>query len=85
MTDPASPEHASAEVQFRIRASFGRQGLMHHLGAELGEVREGQVHVVLRMRDGLTQQGRRRTLVATGQQTLIRVAAGPRTAIGTDR
>jgi uncharacterized protein (TIGR00369 family) len=56
MTDHASYDPASTEVQSRIAASFDRQGLMRHLGAELGEVRAGHVHIVLPKRVELTQQ-----------------------------
>ncbi|MCX4831165.1 PaaI family thioesterase [Streptomyces sp. NBC_01016] len=43
-------------IQARIRKSFDRQGLMAHLGAQLTEVAEGRVHIVLPSRPELTQQ-----------------------------
>ncbi|WP_328635622.1 PaaI family thioesterase [Streptomyces sp. NBC_00356] len=43
-------------IQARIRKSFERQGLMAHLGAQLTEVAEGRVHIVLPSRPELTQQ-----------------------------
>jgi len=56
MNDQASHDPVSAEVLSRIRASFERQGLMRHLGAELEDVRAGQVRIVLPYRPELTQQ-----------------------------
>jgi uncharacterized protein (TIGR00369 family) len=47
---------ASAEVQGRVRDSFARQGLMHHLGARLSEIVPGRVHIVLPSRPEVTQQ-----------------------------
>ena len=44
------------EVQARIRASFDRQGLMRHLGARLGHIGPGRVHIVLPSRPEVTQQ-----------------------------
>lgn len=55
VTDETRQEEASAEVQARIRASFDRQGLMSHLGAELAHVGPGRVHIVLPRRPELTQ------------------------------
>lgn len=43
-------------TEAEIRASFGRQGLMRHLGAELCQISAGEVGVRLRYRDVLTQQ-----------------------------
>ncbi|WP_394841948.1 PaaI family thioesterase [Pendulispora brunnea] len=40
----------------RIRASFERQGLMRHLGAELADISPGRVTIVLRSRPEVTQQ-----------------------------
>lgn len=40
----------------RVRRSFDRQRLMHHLGAELTGVRLGAVTIRLPVRDELTQQ-----------------------------
>ncbi len=62
MPDPDPTEHkqhaedASPEIQARIRASFERQGLMRHLGAELEHVGVGRVDIVLPHRPELTQQ-----------------------------
>lgn len=47
---------ASAEIHQRIRESFERQGLMAHLGARLGDIAMGCVHIELRKRAELTQQ-----------------------------
>jgi uncharacterized protein (TIGR00369 family) len=49
-------EHASTEVQERVRASFDRQGLMSHLGARLTRIAPGVVHIVLPARPEVTQQ-----------------------------
>jgi uncharacterized protein (TIGR00369 family) len=40
----------------RVRASFARQGLMAHLGAELGEIGEGTCAITCRPRPELGQQ-----------------------------
>jgi uncharacterized protein (TIGR00369 family) len=49
-------EQATGEVQARVRNSFERQGLMHHLGARLSEIMPGRVHIVLPSRPEVTQQ-----------------------------
>jgi uncharacterized protein (TIGR00369 family) len=49
-------EPAAPAVQARIGASFERQGLMRHLGARLGLVAPGRVHIVLPVRPEVTQQ-----------------------------
>lgn len=49
-------EEAAAEVQARIRDSFGRQGLMRLLGARLTHVGPGRVRIVLPRRAEVTQQ-----------------------------
>jgi uncharacterized protein (TIGR00369 family) len=49
-------EAATPEVQARVRDSFERQGLMHHLGARLSEIAPGRVHIVLPSRPEVTQQ-----------------------------
>jgi uncharacterized protein (TIGR00369 family) len=49
-------EAATPEVQARVRDSFERQGLMHHLGARLSEIASGRVHIVLPSRPEVTQQ-----------------------------
>jgi len=49
-------ELATPEVVERIRASFARQGLMRHLGASLGHIGRGRVHILLRCRPEITQQ-----------------------------
>jgi len=49
-------EEASADVQARVRASFERQGLMHHLGARIAHIGPGRVHIVLPSRPEVTQQ-----------------------------
>lgn len=56
MEDPTPREQASPEVQARIRASFERQGLMRHLGAQLAHIAPGRVHIVLPSRPEVTQQ-----------------------------
>lgn len=50
--------HTSATPQAveRVRASFARQGLMAHLGAELVEVAAGLVRIGVAARTELTQQ-----------------------------
>lgn len=53
---PADPEQASPDVQNRIRASFEKQGLMLHLGAQLGHIGRGRVHILLTRRPEITQQ-----------------------------
>ena len=40
----------------RVRASFDRQGLMAHLGARLGHIAPGEVHILLPARPEVTQQ-----------------------------
>ncbi|MET4079548.1 PaaI family thioesterase [Janibacter sp. UYMM211] len=40
----------------QITASFDRQGLMHTLGARLGSVESGEVHIHLPMSPAVTQQ-----------------------------
>jgi uncharacterized protein (TIGR00369 family) len=47
---------ATAEVQGRVRDSFERQGLMHHLGARIEEIAPGRVRIVLPSRPEVTQQ-----------------------------
>jgi uncharacterized protein (TIGR00369 family) len=47
---------AAPEVQARITSSFERQGLMRHLGARLGLIGPGRVHIVLPSRPEVTQQ-----------------------------
>ncbi|WP_328523213.1 PaaI family thioesterase [Kribbella sp. NBC_00359] len=49
-------EEASVDVQARVRASFERQGLMHHLGARIAHIGPGRVHIVLPSRPEVTQQ-----------------------------
>ena len=56
MPDPDPADDATPEIQARIRASFERQGLMRHLGAELAHIGPGQVDIVLPHRAELTQQ-----------------------------
>jgi len=45
-----------AATEARVRESFSRQGLMHHLGAFIHEVRPGYVAVRMPFREELTQQ-----------------------------
>ena len=56
MNDPPVLDTAAPEVQERIRASFARQGLMSHLGAQLAHIGPGRVHIVLPHRPEVTQQ-----------------------------
>lgn len=56
MEDERQPEQAHLGIQARIRASFERQGLMRHLGARLGHVGPGRVHIVLPYRPEVNQQ-----------------------------
>jgi uncharacterized protein (TIGR00369 family) len=54
--DERQPEPANPAVQERIRNSFDRQGLMGHLGARLGHIGPGRVHILLPSRPEVTQQ-----------------------------
>jgi uncharacterized protein (TIGR00369 family) len=57
LTSPRSDtEPAAPEVQERIRGSFDRQGLMRLLGARLGHIGPGRVHILLPSRPEITQQ-----------------------------
>ena len=56
MEERAQPEQATPRVQARITASFERQGLMRYLGARLGHIGPGRVHIVLDKRPEVTQQ-----------------------------
>lgn len=56
MEDDRRPEQADLGIQARIKASFERQGLMRHLGARLGHVGPGRVHIVLPNRPEVNQQ-----------------------------
>jgi uncharacterized protein (TIGR00369 family) len=56
VTDGMQAEQADERVRERVRRSFGAQGLMSHLGARLGHVGPGCVHVVLPARREVTQQ-----------------------------
>ncbi len=50
------PEQASPQVRKRIEDSFGRQGLMRHLGAHLTRISPGRVHLTLPSRPEVSQQ-----------------------------
>jgi uncharacterized protein (TIGR00369 family) len=56
MEDEREPDQAELGIQARIRASFERQRLMRHLGARLGHVAPGRVHIVLPNRPEVNQQ-----------------------------
>src|SRR4051794_39893804 len=56
MPEETSHEPAAPEIQTRVRASFDRQGLMRHLGAELTHIGPGRVHITLPRRPEVTQQ-----------------------------
>jgi uncharacterized protein (TIGR00369 family) len=43
-------------MERRIRDSFGRQGLMRHLGAEITRIEPGLVYISMPFREELTQQ-----------------------------
>lgn len=53
MNEGGQPEAVMVE---RVRASFERQGLMRHLGAELARIQPGEVHIRMPYRSELTQQ-----------------------------
>ena len=56
MEDQAQAEQAAPQIQARIRSSFERQGLMRDLGARLGHIGPGCVHIVLANRPEVNQQ-----------------------------
>lgn len=56
MPDQDHTDHADPAVQARIRESFARQGLMTLLGARLGYIGPGQVHILLPARPEISQQ-----------------------------
>ncbi|MFD8106214.1 PaaI family thioesterase [Streptomyces microflavus] len=56
MNEHADQERTSPATEARIRDSFGRQGLMRHLGARITEIAPGRVHIVLPSRPEVTQQ-----------------------------
>ena len=49
--EPATDDYAE-----RARASFAKQGMMAHMGAELSDLRPGFCEIKLPVRDELTQQ-----------------------------
>ena len=51
-----SPEPVPADIEARIRASFDRRGIMRLLGARLGQIGRGRVHIVLPNRPEISQQ-----------------------------
>lgn len=53
ITENPQPEAVMIE---RVRASFERQGLMRHLGAELASIEPGEVRIRMPYCDELTQQ-----------------------------
>ena len=56
MTTKATFEVKDPHFAERVRESFARQGLMRHLGAELGLVEPGGVEIRVAFRAELTQQ-----------------------------
>lgn len=56
MEEQTAREEASPETQARVRESFGRQGLMAHLGARITRIEPGRVHITLPARPEVTQQ-----------------------------
>lgn len=69
-------EEASADVQARVRASFERQGLMDHLGARIAHIGPGRTLTVCNL-DVYASRSTDRTLIASGQQTLIQIQSRP--------
>lgn len=51
----SSPTPPAPELRQRIQTQFDRAGMMHHLGARLGDVAPGRVHVHLPYASSLTQ------------------------------
>ncbi|MGB6155686.1 MAG: PaaI family thioesterase [Castellaniella sp.] len=51
----SSPTPPATELRQRIQTQFDRAGMMHHLGARLGDVAPGRVHVHLPYAPSLTQ------------------------------
>lgn len=47
---------ANEDVTARVTESFAKQGLMSTLGARLGHIEPGEVHIHLPMSDAVTQQ-----------------------------
>ncbi|HUG59816.1 MAG TPA: PaaI family thioesterase [Candidimonas sp.] len=56
MVHNAITAHEAAAMKKRIRDSFDKQGLMHHLGATITHVAPGLVHIRMPYRPELTQQ-----------------------------
>lgn len=56
MEDESQSGDASPAVRKRVLESFGRQGLMSHLGARISRIAPGVVHIVLPSRPEVTQQ-----------------------------
>lgn len=55
-TVPSVPGPSVPGAVSRITDSFGKQGMMRHLGARLGRIDEGEVHIHLPMSEAVTQQ-----------------------------
>ncbi|MCF2571742.1 PaaI family thioesterase [Brevibacterium sp. UCMA 11754] len=55
-TDRAQTDDVSQAMKDKIAASFAAQGLMNSLGARLGDVDKGEVHIHLPMSPEVTQQ-----------------------------
>ncbi|MER1967607.1 PaaI family thioesterase [Castellaniella sp. GW247-6E4] len=55
MNENPAPSATRDELQARIQSSFERSGLLRHLGAHLGEVAPGRVHIHLPYGAELTQ------------------------------
>lgn len=56
MTERKTLEVLDHEYEKRVRASFERQGMMKHLGAELASLGPGSAEIRVRYRTELTQQ-----------------------------
>jgi uncharacterized protein (TIGR00369 family) len=78
MADTTQLEPASAHVQARIRNSFDRQPLMRHLGASLGLIAPGRVHIELPSRPEILQQ---HGFVHAGATCAIAASAGEYAAL----
>ena len=50
------PQAQDPEFESKVRASFARQGLMRHLGAEISALRPGYCEIQTSFRDELSQQ-----------------------------
>jgi uncharacterized protein (TIGR00369 family) len=56
MVDTPRSQGVDPEFAARVRDSFGRQGLMRHLGARITDLEPGRVEIRVPYRNELTQQ-----------------------------